>query len=115
MLNGAPTVTVPEMAAVPVFCTVKLRSAVPLTGTLPKLVVVDGLTVRSAWATPLADPEHALSFPAASTAVIRATYVVPPERPVIWVETTWPVEGVAEVDETEWNDEPGQAGVAVPI
>jgi hypothetical protein len=68
---------VPERLVVLVFCTVKVWSAVLPTATLPKLVVVEGVTLRSGWATPLAEPEHALSFPELSTAVTRAKYVVP--------------------------------------
>ena len=60
-----------------VFCTVKVRSAVLPIVTLPKLVVVEGVTLKSGWATPLAESEHALSFPEVSTAVTRAKYVVP--------------------------------------
>jgi hypothetical protein len=72
MLNGAPTLAAPEMLALPVFCTVKVRSTVPPTATLPKLVEVAGVTSRSAWATPLAELEHPLSLPLVSTAVTRA-------------------------------------------
>ena len=72
---------VPERLAVLVFCTVKVRSAVLPIATLPKLVVVEGVTLKSGWATPLAEPEHALSFPEVSTAVTRAKYVVPAVRP----------------------------------
>ena len=63
---------VPEMLAPLVFCTVKVRSAVLPVATLPKFVAVDGVTLKSGWATPLAAAEHALSFPELSTAVTRA-------------------------------------------
>ena len=63
---------VPEMLAPLVFWTVKVRSAVLPVATLPKFVVVEGVTLKSGWATPLADAEHALSFPELSTAVTRA-------------------------------------------
>jgi hypothetical protein len=72
MLNGAPTLTVTEIPVLPVFCTVKVRSTVPLTATLPKFVVPVGDTVKSAWAAPLTDPVHPLSLPELSTAVTRA-------------------------------------------
>jgi hypothetical protein len=62
----------PEMLALLVFCTVKLRSTVLLTVTLPKLVVTDGVTLKSGCATPLAELEHGLSLPVMSTAVTRA-------------------------------------------
>jgi len=65
-----------------VFCTVKVRSAVLPIVTLPKLVAVEGVTLKSGWATPLVDPEHALSFPEVSTAVTRTKYVVAAARPV---------------------------------
>jgi len=71
MLNGGPTPAAPERLAPLVFCTVKVRSTVPPVVTLPKLVVVAGVTLKSGWATPLAEPEHALSLPAVSTAVTR--------------------------------------------
>jgi hypothetical protein len=60
------------MLAVLVFCTVKLRSTWPPTVTLPKSVVTVGVTLKSTWATPLAEGEHELSLPAPSTAVMRA-------------------------------------------
>jgi uncharacterized membrane protein len=70
-LNGAATVVVPEMLAVLVFCTVNVRStAVPVV-TLPKLVALVGVTPKSPRATALAAAEHTLSFPEASTAVMR--------------------------------------------
>jgi hypothetical protein len=72
MLYGAPMLAVPEMLAPLVFCTVKVRSAVLPVATLPKFVVVEGVTLKSGWATPLAAPEHALSFPELSTAETRA-------------------------------------------
>jgi hypothetical protein len=99
ILNGAPTLAAPEMLALLVFCTVKVRSTVPLTETLPKLVVAVGVTVKSGWATPLAEPEHALSLPLMSTAVMRAKYVVPALRAVTRVETVCPDAGVVVGDE----------------
>jgi len=72
MLNGAPTLAAPEMPALLVFCTVKVRSTVAPTVRLPKLVVADGATVKSGCATPLAELEHVLSLPLLSTAVTRA-------------------------------------------
>jgi hypothetical protein len=62
---------VPEMLAPPVFWTVKVRSAVLPVATLPKFVVVEGVTLKSALAIPLAALEHALSLPALSIAVTR--------------------------------------------
>jgi hypothetical protein len=60
------------MLAALVFCTVNVRStAVPVV-TLPKLVPVVGVTPKLPCATPLATPEHVLSFPDESTAVMRA-------------------------------------------
>jgi hypothetical protein len=47
MLKGAPTLVEPVMLAVLVFCIVKVRSTVPLTATLPKLVAVEGVTLKS--------------------------------------------------------------------
>jgi hypothetical protein len=72
MLYGAPMLAAPEMLAPLVFCTVKLRSAVLPVAMLPKLVGVEGVTLKSGWATPLVAAEHALSFPELSTAVTRA-------------------------------------------
>jgi hypothetical protein len=77
MLNGEPTLTATAMLAEPGFCTVKTRSTVLLTATLPKVVVPVGVTVKSGCATPLAEFEHPLSLPALSTAVTRTKYVVP--------------------------------------
>ena len=114
MLNGAPTLAAPEMLALLVFCTVKVRSTVPLTVTLPKLVVAVGVTSRSPCATPLAELEHALSLPAKSTALMRAKYVVPALRAVTRAETVCPDSGVVVGDDTGWNDPPGQVGTAVP-
>ena len=70
-LYGLAMLAVPEMLAVLVFCTVKLRSMEPPTATLPKSVVAVGVALKSAWARPLAEGEHVLSFPALSTAVMR--------------------------------------------
>lgn len=82
MLNGAPTPVAPEMLAVLVFCTVNVRSTALPVVTLPKFVVAVGETLKSGWATPLAEAEHALSLPEASTAVTRTKYVTPAVRPV---------------------------------
>jgi hypothetical protein len=62
---------VPDRLALPVFATVKVRSTVLPIATLPKVVVPDGVTLKSGSATPVAVPEHALSFPDVSTAVTR--------------------------------------------
>jgi hypothetical protein len=59
------------MLAELVFCTVKVRSTWPPTATLPKLVVAVGVTLKSTWATPVAEDEHVLSLPVLSTAVTR--------------------------------------------
>jgi hypothetical protein len=114
ILNGAPTLAAPEMLALLVFCTVKVRSTVLLTVTLPKLVVADGVTLKSGCATPLAEPEHRLSLPLMSTAVTRAKYVVPALRAVTRVETVCPDAGALVGDDTMWNDPLGQVGSAVP-
>jgi hypothetical protein len=71
MLNGAPTLAVTARLAGLVFRTVKVRSAVPLIVTLPKLLLAEGVTSRAGCATPLAALEHALSLPLVSTAVTR--------------------------------------------
>jgi hypothetical protein len=102
------------MLALLVFCTVKVRSTVPLTATLPKLVVAVGVTSRSPCATPLAELEHALSLPSKSTAVRRAKYVVPALRAVTVAEAVSPDAGVAVGDDTVWNAAPGQVGGTVP-
>jgi hypothetical protein len=47
MLYGAPMLAAPEMLAPLVFCTVKLRSAVLPVAMLPKLVGVEGVTLKS--------------------------------------------------------------------
>jgi hypothetical protein len=71
MLYGELTLTLPETLVVLVFWTVKVRSTVLPVVMLPKLVVVVGVTLKSSWATPLADGEHVLSLPEVSTAVMR--------------------------------------------
>jgi hypothetical protein len=71
ILNGALTAAETDRLVLPVFWTVKVRSTELLTATVPKLVAVDGVTVRSARAAPLAGLEQALSLPERSTAVIR--------------------------------------------
>src|ERR687891_684087 len=68
-LNGFGAVAVPVSVVLPTFCTVKVRSTAPPTGTLPKATLPAGLTVKPRRATPLAEPEHALSLPASSRAV----------------------------------------------
>jgi hypothetical protein len=47
MLYGALMLAVTDSVVVPVFCTVKVRSTVPLSATLPKLVTPDGATLKS--------------------------------------------------------------------
>jgi hypothetical protein len=101
MLNGAPTVAEPVRVDVLVFWTVKVRSAVLLMATLPKLVAPAGVTLKSASATPLAVGEHELSLPDVSTAVIRAKYEVPAARPVIRADTACPEAGDVVADCTE--------------
>jgi xanthosine utilization system XapX-like protein len=114
MLYGAPTLADPVTLPGLVFCTVKLRSTVPPTAMVPKLVVVVGETVTSACATPLADAVHALSLPALSTAEMRTKYVVPAVSPVMRAETVCPATGVSVGESTVWNVEPGQAGDVDP-
>jgi hypothetical protein len=113
-LKGAPTLTDTDKLAVLVFCTVKVRSTLSLTATLPKLVVPVGETVKSAWAAPLAELEQPLSLPELSTAVTRAKYVVPAPSPVTRVDTTCPALGADAGVATVWNEAPGQAGAEVP-
>src|SRR4030095_11445463 len=84
---------VPERLVVLVFWTVKVRSTVVPIVTLPKLVVVEGVTLKSAVATPLAEAEHALSFPDPSTAVTRAKYVVPALRDATTLDRVWSLVG----------------------
>ena|SRR6185436_16284582 len=105
---------VPERLAVLVFCTVKVRSTVPPTATLPKLVVAEGVTPKSAWATPLAVAEQALSLPEASTAVTRAKYGVPAASAVTRLDTVCPLAGADVGDATVKNEALGQAGADVP-
>ena len=97
-----------------VFWTVKVRSTVVLTATLPKLVVAEGVTLRSAFATPLAEAEHALSFPDVSTAVTRAKYVVPALRDETTLDRVCPLAGDDVGEATVKNDALGQAGLEVP-
>ena len=105
--------TVPEMLEPLVFCTVNVRSAVLPVAIEPKPVAVEGVTLKSAWATPVAAALHVLSLPELSTAVTRAKYVVPALRPAIPVETVWPAAGVVVEDATVKNDPLGQAGADV--
>jgi hypothetical protein len=115
MLNGDATLAVTDMLAELVFSTVKVRSTVPFTATLPKLVVPEGATVKSTRAAPLTEGEHALSLPAVSTADTRTAYVVPMVREAMRVETVCPDVGELVGDDTVWNELPGQAGVVVPM
>src|SRR6266850_3310644 len=110
MLNGALTPTPTEMAAVLVFCTVKVRSRMLPIRRLPKLVVAEGVTVKSGWATPLVTPEHGLSRPPVSTAVTRRRYVAPALRLVTRLATVCPGAGDVVGDGTVRKDGPGQAG-----
>ncbi len=71
--NGAPTLALPERLPPLVFWTVNVRSTLDPTAMVPKLVVVDGVTPKSARATPETAPVHGLSLPEVSTAVMRAT------------------------------------------
>jgi hypothetical protein len=114
MLYGAPTLAVPVMLVVLVFSTVNVASAELPAVTLPKFVVEVGVTLKSAFAMPLADVEHELSFPAVSTAEIRTKYVAPAVKAAMRVETTWPLGGALVGDATVRNDALGQLGVAVP-
>jgi len=113
MLYGAPMLAVAEMLEPLVFWTVKARSTELPMATLPKLVAVEGVTLKSGWATPLADVLHALSLPEASTAVTRAKYVLPALRAVTPVETVCPLDGADVGDATVKNDVLGQAGFDV--
>jgi hypothetical protein len=56
--NGAAMLAAPEMAPLLVFCTVNVRSTVAPLAMLPKLVVTDGVTLKSGWATPLAEVDR---------------------------------------------------------
>jgi len=105
---------VPEKLVVLVFWTVKVRSTVVPTATLPKLVVVEGVTLKSALATPLAVAEHVLSFPDVSTAVTRAKYVVPALRDDTTLDRVCPLAGDDVGEATVKNDALGQAGLDVP-
>jgi hypothetical protein len=105
---------VPESVIVLVFWTVKIRSTVVPTATLPKLVVVEGVTLKSALATPLAEAEHALSFPDPSTAVTRAKYVVPALSDATTMDMVCPLAGDDVGEVTVKNDALGQAGLEVP-
>jgi hypothetical protein len=64
-------VAVPVIATVLVFCTVNVASAELPTVTFPKFVDAPGETLKSAFATPLADVEQPPSLPTASTAEMR--------------------------------------------
>jgi hypothetical protein len=70
MLKGAGTDAVPETVPPTVFCTVKLRSATLPRFTLPKSIVLVGLTENVTRAAALATGEQALSMPLESIAVI---------------------------------------------
>ena len=82
IVNGATTLTAPDIDDALVFSTVKVRSMLAPAAMLPKLMAAVGVTPRSARATPLAAGEHVLSLPDVSTAVTRAKYVVDAVRPV---------------------------------
>jgi hypothetical protein len=101
MLYGAPTLTATARLEALVFCTVKLRSTDVPVVTLPKVTAVDGVTPKSTSATPLAALEQALSFPARSTAVTRAKYVVFAVRPTIRWLTVVPAAGARAGEDTE--------------
>jgi hypothetical protein len=105
---------VPARLVLLIFWTVKVRSTEVLTGTLPKLVVVEGVTLKSALATPLAEAEHALSFPDPSTAVTRAKYVVPALSDATTMDMVCPLAGDDVGEVTVKNDALGQAGLEVP-
>jgi len=60
MLKGAATAALPETVPPPAFETVRTWSAKLPTFTLPKFTVPVGLTAKSARATALTTPEHAL-------------------------------------------------------
>ena len=92
---------VPESVIVLVFWTVKIRSTVVPTATLPKLVVVEGVTLESALATPLA------------SGVRRAKYVVPALRDATTLERVSPLAGDDVGAPTVKNDAPGQDGLEV--
>jgi hypothetical protein len=70
MLKGAETDAVPDTVPPAVFCTVKLWSAMLPRFTLPKFVVLVGLTEKVTRAAALATDEQVLSMPLESTAVI---------------------------------------------
>jgi hypothetical protein len=107
-------VALPEMLDALVFWTVKLRSAEAPVAMLPKLVAVDGVTLKSARATPLTELEHPPSFPEKSTAVIRPKYVAPAVKPVMSAVTVSPGAGVADADVTVRVGVPGHVGGLVP-
>jgi len=71
-LNGADVVALPDTVPPPVFCTVKVWSAVVPMLTLPKSTVPLGVTEKSLRATALPTGEQALSAPLESTAVTAA-------------------------------------------
>jgi hypothetical protein len=70
MLKGAGTDAVPDTVPPTVFCTVKLCSAMLPRFTLPKFIVLVGLTENVIRAAALAADEQLLSMPPESTAVI---------------------------------------------
>jgi len=114
MLYGAPMLAVPERLAGLVFCTVKVRSAELPSATLPNVVVLAGVTLKSGCATPLAAAEHALSLPAVSTAVTRAKYVVPATSAVTRLDSVCPPAGVEVGEATVKNELLGHEGEEVP-
>jgi uncharacterized membrane protein len=105
---------VPERLVVLVFWTVKVRSTVVPTATLPKLVLVVGVTLKSVLATPRASAEQVLSFPDVSTAVMRATYSVSAVRDATTLDRVCPLAGDDVGEATVKNDALGQAGLEVP-
>ena len=110
MLNGAPTLADPVRLAAVAFCTVKDRSTTVPAGTVPKSTAVDGLTVMSAWASPLTAWVHWLSRPPRSTAVTATKYVAPATRLETRDDRTSPMLGAGVGEPTEKYDTLGQGG-----
>jgi hypothetical protein len=100
MLNGAPTLALPDTVALVVFWTVNGRSSTAPSRMLPNATAPVGETLIAPRAAALATAEHPLSFPAVSTAVIRTEYVVPALRPVMVDVTVWFAVGVLVDDDT---------------
>jgi len=72
MLKGAGTDAVPDTVPPTVFCTVKVWSAMLPRFTLPKFIVLVGLTENVTRAAALVTGEQGLSLPPESTAVTAA-------------------------------------------